>query len=189
MARFLTAFLLALPAVAAEEAPKSEGPGEVWTVLNFLILVGVLGYLIAKNLGPMLAQRSVQIQEGLAAGEKAKAEADARGAAVQAQLSSLGSEIEKLRAAAIEDRGREAERIKRETESELARIQQHATQEIESAGKVATLEVRRYAAKLAIELAEQKLRARMSNDVQASLIQNFIGDIAGNRAKAPNTSN
>lgn len=189
MHRLLTALLLALPALAQEEAPKSEGPGEIWTVLNFLILVGVLGYLIAKNLGPMLAQRSQHIEEGLAAGEKAKAAAQARAAAVQAQLSNLGSEIEKLRASAVEDRGREAERIKRETESELARIQQHAAQEIESAGKVATLEVRRYAARLAIELAEQKLRARMSTDVQASLIQNFIGDIAGNRAKAPNTSN
>jgi hypothetical protein len=29
----------------------------------------------------------------------------------------------------------------------------------------------------------------MSDDVQASLLQNFIGDLAESRAKAPNTSN
>lgn len=189
MNRLLAAFLLALPALAAEEAPQAEGPSPIWTVLNFLILVGVLGYLIAKNLGPALVARGRQIQEGLAAGEKAKAEAEARGAAVQAQLANLGSEIDKLRIAASEDREREASRLKRETEAELARIELHAAQEIESAGKLAKLEVRRYAARLAIELAEQKLRARMSDDVQASLLQNFIGDLAESRAKAPNTSN
>jgi F-type H+-transporting ATPase subunit b len=180
----LIAVLTALPARAAEGAPDSEGPGELWTALNFLILAGFLGYLIAKNLGPYLATRGQKIQEGLAAGEKAKSEADARAAVVQAQLDSLGAEIERLRAAALEDREREAGRIRRETEAELARILQHAEQEIESAGKVARQEVRRYASKLAIELAETKLRARMSPDVQAGLLQNFLGDVADGRAKA-----
>jgi F-type H+-transporting ATPase subunit b len=135
----------------------------------------------------MLAARTHKIQEGLAAGEKAKAEADARAAAVDSQLRNLGGEIEKLRAAAASDREREAARIARDTASELTRIDQHASQEIESAGKASRLDVRRYAAKLAIELAEQKLRARMSPDVQADLVRNFIGDIADGRAKAQNT--
>ncbi|HKD07171.1 MAG TPA: ATP synthase F0 subunit B [Bryobacteraceae bacterium] len=180
--------LIALPALAEEsKSGESGGISPIWTWINFLILVGVLGYLIAKNMGPMLAARSHKIQEGLAAGERAKADATARAAAVEAQLKNLGSEIEKLRASAAADREREADRIARDTENELARIEQHAGQEIESAGKAARLDVRRYAAKLAIELAEQKLRARMSPDVQADLVRNFIGDIANGRAKAQNT--
>ena len=180
--------LTALPALAEEtKSGESGGLSPIWTWINFIILVGVLGYLIAKNMGPMLAARTHKIQEGLAAGEKAKAEADARAAAVDVQLKNLGGEIEKLRASAASDREREASRIARDTETELARIETHASQEIESAGKAARLDVRRYAAKLAIELAEQKLRARMSPDVQASLVRNFIGDIADGRAKAQNT--
>jgi len=166
-------------------AEDAKSPAEIWTWLNFAILVGVLGYLIAKHMGPMLTTRTRQIQEGLAAGEKAKAEAAARGAAVQSQLANLGAEVAKLRASAAEDREREANRIKREAESELARIQQHATQEIESAGKLASLELRHHAASMAIELAERKLRARMSPEIQASLLQNFSGDLSEARSKAP----
>ena len=40
--------------------------------------LGVLWYLIAKNLGPMLTARTKQIQDSLAAGTKAKAEAEGR---------------------------------------------------------------------------------------------------------------
>lgn len=189
MKRLVTALLVALPALAQEAGKTGEAaePNQIWTWLNFAILIAGLGYLTAKNLGPFLTARTAEIQQGMKAGEKAKAEADARAAAVQAQLNTLGVEIDKLRAAAAQDREREVARIKRETEAELNRIQQHAALEIESAGKQAQLEVRRFAAKAAIELAEQKLRARMSPDVQTSLIQNFLGDVADGRAKTQTT--
>jgi F-type H+-transporting ATPase subunit b len=183
---FALAFL-ALPLLAAEEGQAENGPAPIWTWLNFIILVAGLGYLIAKNLGPFLASRTAQIQEALAAGERAKAQAEARAAAVQAQLANLGPEIEKFKADAAQDREREAARIQRDTETELARIEQHSAQEIESAAKLARLDVRRYAAKLAIELAEQKLRARMSPETQAGLVQSFLAGILDGRAKAQNS--
>jgi F-type H+-transporting ATPase subunit b len=151
----------------------------IWDWANFIILAAVLGYLIAKNIGPLLVSRSRQIYEGLAAGEKAKADADARAAAVQAKLADLGQVIAQMKASSKEERDREAERIRRETDAEFARVRQHAQQEIESAGKLARLEVQRYAAKLAIDLAEQKVRARMSAQTQTELLNNFIGEIAG----------
>ena len=155
----------------------------IWKWLNFLMLAGVLGYLIAKNLGPMLAARTKQIQEGLAAGEKAKAEADARAASVQAKLNDLGFQVSLMREGAKQEREREADRIRRDTEREMNRIQQHAAQEIDSAGKLARLEVQRYAAKLAIELAERKVRSRMSPEVEAALLGNFLDDLSAGRAR------
>jgi F-type H+-transporting ATPase subunit b len=155
----------------------------IWKWLNFLILAGVLGYLIAKNLGPVLVARSKQIQDGLAAGEKAKAEADARAASVQEKLNDLGFQISLMREGAKQEREREADRIRRDTERDMARIQQHAAQEIESAGKLARLEVQRFAAKLAIELAESKVRSRMSPEVEAALLGNFLDDLSAGRAR------
>lgn len=165
----------ALPAFAAEaeEGTRHAEVSEIWKWLNFAILAGILGWLTAKNLGPALVARSAQIHEGLAAGEKAKAEADARAAAVEARLAGLETTISQMKAQAHEELMRETERIRRETETELARIEQHATQDMESAGKLARLEVQRYAAKLAIDLAEQKVRARMSPEKQSELVQNF----------------
>jgi F-type H+-transporting ATPase subunit b len=175
----LLAILTAVPAFAEEGGLKE--PSEIWKWLNFFILVGILGYLVSKNLGPMLSDRTKKIQEGLAAGEKAKAEADARAAAVQAKLSDLDFQVSLIRDGAKQDRERETERIRRDAEREIERIQQHAAQEIESAAKLARLEVQRFAAKAAIELAEQKVRVRMSPEVESALLGSFLDDLANGR--------
>lgn len=190
MRRFFSLLLLAgaltITPVIAQESGKSaessesgEKPGmEIWKWINFAILAVLLGRMIAKNAGPMLAARSRGIQEGLAAGEKAKAEADARAAQVSAKLSGLGAAVAEMRAEAQIEREREAGRIRRETDLELARIQQYMAQEIESAGKVARREAQRHAARLALDLAEQKVRARMSHGVQENLLANFISSVS-----------
>jgi F-type H+-transporting ATPase subunit b len=152
----------------------------IWTVLNFFILAGVLSWLSSKFGGPMLTARSKEIASGLAAGEKAKADADKRAAEVQAKLANLKKEIAGLRDEAKAERDRESDRIKRETQAEIARIRVQAEFEIESAGKRARLEVQRAAARLAIDLAETKVRARMSPEVQASLVQGFVTDLSRN---------
>jgi len=155
----------------------------IWKWLNFAILLGVLGHLISKNLGPLLANRANEIQEGLAAGEKAKAAAGIRGAAVQAKLANLGSEVAEMQSAAKLELERESERRRQDTEREIGRIQQHAAQEIESAGKIARLEVQRFAAKVAIELAERKVRARMSPEVESALLGNFLDGLANGHGR------
>jgi F-type H+-transporting ATPase subunit b len=183
--RVVAAFaLLAVPALA-QESGSGGGSGEkpgmlIWEAINFLLLAGLIGWLIRKQGAPVLLARSKEIHEGLAAGEKAKAEADARAAQVQAKLANLGAEIERMRAEAKEERESEADRIRRETQNEIARIHYQAAQEIESAGKQARMEVQHAAAKMAIELAEQKVRTRMSPEIQAGLLQGFLADLPRN---------
>ena len=58
-------------------------------------------------------------------------------------------------------------------------IRHHAQMEIESASKQAAIEVRRYAASLALDLAESKVRSRMSLDTQDALFTNFVKKVAG----------
>ena len=151
---------------------------ELWKWPNFLILVGLLGYLVKKHVPPLLAARSQSIREGLEAGEKAKAEAEARAAAVQAKIANLDSEIASLRSSAKADLEREAARIRHDAETELTRIEQHTAMEIVSLGKQARVELRQFAAGLAMDLAEQKLRARMTPEAQATLLGNFAGDMS-----------
>jgi F-type H+-transporting ATPase subunit b len=178
---FCFGLITALPAFAQESGGLKEVP-EYWKWLNFFILAGILGYLVSKNLGPFLANRTKQIQEGLKAGEKAKADADARAAAVQAKLNDLDFQVSLMRDQAKQDREREAERIRAESEREIERVRQHAEQEIESAAKIARLEVQRFAAKIAIELAERKVRARMSPEVESALVGSFLDDLRNGSA-------
>jgi F-type H+-transporting ATPase subunit b len=185
MKRYLFALLVAIPAFAQESGGGTEKPSLLlWQVLNFFILAGLIGWLIAKHGGPLLASRAKTISEGLAAGTRAKAEADARAAEVQKKLGNLEQEISALRTTAQEERARETDRILREAQAEIVRIQYQANVEIESAGKQARLDVQRAAAALAIQLAEKKVLARMSPDVQSSLLQSFLNDLANGPARS-----
>jgi F-type H+-transporting ATPase subunit b len=172
--------LFALPLLAQEAGAPEKPSVLIWQVLNFFILAGLLGWMVVKQGGPLLAARSKEIQEGLAAGERAKQDADARAAEVQAKLGNLEKEIAAMRVNAREERDREAERIRRETQTEIARIQVQAEHEVESAGKQARLEVQRAAATLAVELAENKVRARMSPEIQSALLHGFVNDLGKN---------
>lgn len=182
----LSGALMATPAPAqvntAERTAESgaEKPGLlIWQWVNFAILVGVLGWIASKQGGPYLSARARGISEGLAAGEKAKAEADARSKSVNDRLANLKNEIADIRSKAREEREREADRIRRDTAVEIARLRAHAEQELESAGKQARLDVQRFAAALAIELAEQKVKTGMTGEVQAALIDRFMRDLPG----------
>lgn len=181
MKRLLYAVLLTVAPVLAQEGGGPSKPDmAIWQWLNFLILFGLLGYFAVKAGGPALKSRSAEIKEGLAAGEKAKAEADARAREVQVKLDNLGTEIAALRATAEEESGNEAARIRKDFEREIARITRQSEMEIDSAGKVARLELQSFAAKLAVDLAEQKVRTRMTPDVQAALLTSFLKEFPGN---------
>jgi F-type H+-transporting ATPase subunit b len=187
--RLITGIILAAAPLLAEESSAAEKPGvELWKWLNFAILAGLLIYIAVKQGGPALAARSKEIRDGLAAGERAKAEAEARAAEVTAKLANLEKEIAALKVDAASERDREADRIRRDSQAEIARIHQQVEMEIESAGKQARLDVQRFAAKLAVDLAEQKVRARMSPDVQAALLDSFLSDFPRNGVKPLRTS-
>ena len=181
---FMALALAAMPAFGQESGGAEKPSLLLWQTLNFLILAGLLGWLVVKQGGPLLRSRSNEITEGLAAGEIAKAEAEARAAEVEAKLGNLEKEINALRSDAREEREREADRIRRETQAEIARIHHQAEMEIDSAGRLARLDVQRAAASLAIDLAEKKVRARMSPDVQAALLETFLKDLTGEAARA-----
>lgn len=161
----------------------AEEVNELWKWPNFLMLAALLGYLIKKHGGPLLAARSQEIKESLEAGQKAKVEAEARAAAVQAKIANLDREIAELRANSKAELEREADRIRREAENELSRIEHQAQAEIIAIGKQAQNEVRQFAAKLALDLAEQKIRGRMTPDVQSTLLHNFSNDVSARSAE------
>ena len=169
-------------AKAAEQTTHAKGEGgnlgsSIWAWANFAILAGVLGYVISKKGGPWFASRSQSIRQGIAEAEDIRAKAEASAAEVDRRLASLETEIEKLRSNARQEQAAEAERIRAQSAADLSRIQETATREIESASKGARLELKRYAAQLAVDLAEQKIRRQMTPQLQSTLVENFARDL------------
>jgi len=158
-------------------AEQEQEPSMLWAWANFAILVGALGYLGVKKGGPYFAARSVSIRKGIAEAEEIHKDAEARAAEVDRRLAGLQTDIESLRTHAHQEQAAEAERIRQQMAAELARIQEHAGREIEAAGKAARLSLKRYAAELAVNLAEQKIRRQMTPEIQSSLVHNFSRDL------------
>jgi F-type H+-transporting ATPase subunit b len=173
---------------AARKQDAEQGDSWIWWKwANFLILAGGLGYLIRKTVPPLFQKQSADIQSALAEAAKIKQEAAAYAAGIEARLGNLQSEIESLRVSAHTDMTAESERIRRETEHHLQRIREQTAQEIELMTRAAKDELRKYAAELAIGLAEERIRFRMNPDTQQSLAEGFLHDL---RERAtPRTAN
>jgi F-type H+-transporting ATPase subunit b len=179
----------ALPVFAQQneaEAKQEVEPNAIWSWLNFAILAGGLGYMVKKNAGPYFAQRSLEIRKGMLEADEARAEADAKVADVDRRLAALPGEIEKLKREAKSEAEAEAERVRRDALQEIAKIQSHLAEEIASAGKAARLELRRYSASLAIDLAERKIAARMSPAIQDQLVAAFAAHLEDPAAQVRN---
>jgi|ERR1051326_362202 F-type H+-transporting ATPase subunit b len=158
----------------AHSEEGEEGHMEPWKWANFIVLAGGIGYLIGKNAGPFFDGRNAQIRKEMTEAAAARKEADMRAAEVDRRLANLENEIATLRAEANQESEGEARRLAQQTAAEVSKIQAHAEQEIVSAGKAARMELKRYSAKLAIGLAEQKIRARMTPASEDDLVRSFV---------------
>jgi F-type H+-transporting ATPase subunit b len=176
-----TAPMLRAQATEAASQGAGETPGEEehgrllgWMWANFAVLVGGLGYLIYKNAGPYYAGRSRKIRKDLIEAGDLRKEAEERVAEVERRLANLEVEIASLRAESQREAAAETERLAVQTAAELAKIQARAEQEIAAAGRAARLELKRYAAALAVDLAAQKIRGRMTAEAQDALVGGFV---------------
>jgi len=168
-------------ALAAEpptkEAEAGEGNLKIWEWANFLILVGGLGYLIRKYGGPFYAARAAGIAKDLEDSERIAKDAEARAAEVDRRLASLDSEIAALRAESQKESEAEVERYAQRSAAEIAKIGANGEREIRTAQKAARLDLQCYAAQLAVDLAEAKVRARMNKGAEDRLVAGFARDL------------
>jgi len=167
----------ALPLLAASEGGQEQSSQMLFRIVNFLILAGALGYLIKKNAGAFFAGRSEAIRRGIEEARAAAREAGQRAAAIDQRLAGLSQEIAGLRASARAEMAAEAARIERGTEEALRKVFVLAKQEMAAAAKAARLELKAYAASLAVGLAEKKIAARITPQGQQKLVEAFVREL------------
>jgi F-type H+-transporting ATPase subunit b len=180
--RIVLAMMLLFGAVSmhAQEAEKEVVTKDemlIWKWANFVILAAAAGYFLNKHLPPFFKSRTVEIQKEITEAQAQKQAADKRSAEMDARLNALGAEIEKFRAQSKIEMEQEAVRIRQETANQIEKLQRQAEQEIEHAGNLASRELREYAAKLALDLAEQRIRTRLDASTEAGLVDDFTKDL------------
>jgi F-type H+-transporting ATPase subunit b len=159
------------------EEPISKDEMLVWRWANFVILAVGAGYLMGKHLPSFFKNRTADIQKDITEAQQQKLAAEKRAAEMDARLKSLGADIENFRTESKIEMEQEALRIRQETANQIEKLQKQSEQEIESAGKLASRELREYAAKLALDLAEQRIRTRLDANTEAGLVDDFTKDL------------
>jgi F-type H+-transporting ATPase subunit b len=161
----------------AEGKEGGESSLQMWKWANFLVLAGALGYLMAKTLPPLFASRTQAITKDMVESQRVRQDAEARAAEVDRRLTAIETEIAAIRADSKEEAAAEAARLAKHTAAEVARIQAQTEREVGDAAIDARIELRRFAAGLAIDLAEQKIRARMTPATEDRFVRGFVRDL------------
>ena len=164
----------------AEGEHKPEEDFTTWKWVNFLLLAAGLGYLIGKSAPQFFRDRTESIQKDMAESARVAADAESRVKAVEGKISRLGDEIARMKSEASADMALESKRLQGDTARVIERVSQRAEQEVELAAKVARLELKQYAAQLAVDLAEQRIRTRLNPETQHRLIDSFVQDLGKN---------
>ena len=177
----VTILLTAAPAFAQEGASATESPvGRTFRWLNFVVVVVIFGWVIAKFGGPAFRKRAAAISEKIEEGARAREAAEQQRQEIRAKVANLENEIEQLRVQGKRDAEEEARRLRDAVRGESEKIEQAARVEIEAAARAAHLELKALGARLSIQLAEAMLRQELTPQAEAKLFRSFVGELGRN---------
>lgn len=160
---------------------NAEQAATAFTVGNFVVLAGLIGWLLVKTLPKTFRNRNTAIQKHLVDARTATEEASVRLNSVEARLSKLDEQIAAMRAQAEKDSALDEQRIKGHVEEEKQKILAAAEQEITAATTLARRQIQQYAAELAVDQAARKLV--VSAETDRLLIQSFAQRLTGDGGK------
>ena len=161
-------------------APWWNTPGlEVWKFFNLFLFVGLLVYVLRRPLSSAMRERRENIRRELMRAEEESRAARAKLAEVEARLANLDAEVSSVREQARREAEEERERIRRSTEEEARKLREQSQRDIESAGKAARQDLRRYAAEQSVALAEQIIRKDIRPEDDARLVGRQVEEFGG----------
>lgn len=155
-------------------------PGfEAWRFVNLAIFVAVLVYFLRKPLSQAFKAKREAIRADLIRAEEERQAALARLTETEAKLARLDTEAASLREKAAMEADAEKRRILEQTEADTNKLRAQARQEIERLAQQTRFELRRFSAEESIRLAEEKIKAQMTEQADARLVKSNIQSIGG----------
>ncbi len=155
-------------------------PGfEAWRFLNLTVFVGILIYLLKKPLTSAFKAKREMIRAELIKAEAEKQAAIAQLTSTEAKLAGLDAEANAIRARAEQEAAAEKNRISEQAEFEANKLREQANSELARKNQLARLELRRFSAEESIRLAEEKIKAEITDEKDARLVKASIQSIGG----------
>ncbi|HEY3458553.1 MAG TPA: ATP synthase F0 subunit B [Bryobacteraceae bacterium] len=144
-----------------------------WSLINFAMFVGLLGWGLAKFAPSFFNARSADIQKAIKDATGLKIEADFRYSEIDRQMANLPAEVERLKAEARSNMQRVHEHLLQETQEEEQHIRSHTAAEIEALRGEGIEQVRRMASQRAFGLAEKRLMERFAASDSGDMLRDF----------------
>jgi F-type H+-transporting ATPase subunit b len=172
-----------LTAVSAASEGEAENPllpagyDILWSTVCFVIIFLLFWKYVMPRLRDIMAERSAQIEGGIAKAESMQAEARDSLVHYQAQLARARDEAAAIREKAESERLQIIAEARREAEAAAAAIQANATASIQAEHAKATAELRRDAGTMATDLAERIIGESLDRDRANAVVDRFIADL------------
>jgi F-type H+-transporting ATPase subunit b len=151
-------------------------------LFNFAVLAGTLVYFLRTPIATYLSDRRTQIRSDLVKASDMRVTAAAQLAAIERKMAVLPDELDALRKAGAEEVAAEEARIRTAAEAERARLLEQARREIDSQLKLAERALVARTADLAVAVAAKRVKATITAEDQARLVDHYLGRLAASPA-------
>jgi len=144
------------------------------TLVNFLVLVVLIGWVIRKKGNPALAARRAEVEKELAEAQRLRAEAEQRHKQTATRLEKLDQEMVQIRGDMIKAGEAERDRIVEQAEEKAARIRKDTSFLIDQQIKQLRKELTQQAANAAVVAAQDLLQQRTTDSDQDQLAEAYL---------------
>ena len=182
----ILSFVLVVAAVAfasgteGGEAEPTLFKAYFWPVINFLVLVFLMVYMMKKmDIRGYFQKRTELIEQTLVEAKEARALAEKALTEVEEKLRLKDRDIAEIMAYAKQSAEREKVRLVEEGEGMKAKILEQTKNNIDYELKKAKETIKEEAVLVAMELAEKKLREKMTKEEQIKLLEESLAKIEG----------
>ncbi len=175
---FICQFSFVSPAFGAEVASHgSEWKEWLWKILNFAILVFILVKFIGKPLREFLKQRTELIEKTLNEAKEAKDLAEKALAELEKRLRIKDKEIQEILNHSLRSAKAEQDLLINQGEQMKEKIIGHARANIDHELRITKDAIKAEAGEIAMEIAEKKLKERLSEEKQLELVNESLAGI------------
>ena len=156
----------------------ADKPAFVWMSVTFLIFVAILVTVARPALKTYLETRADTVERAIAEATRARQDAERRAREAEAKLAALDDEVRSMKAD-FEVQGKaEAERIEKAAVEMSKKIAKDAEDTIGAEVQRAREQLRAEASRLALQLAEERIKTMLSDADDARLKKSLINDLA-----------
>jgi F-type H+-transporting ATPase subunit b len=167
-----------LAASSSENPLIPTGPELIIGAVCFIIVFGALGKILLPRIQQTLAERTEQIEGGLAKSVEAQAEAAALLETYRQQLAEARHEASRMREEAREQGAQIIAEMREQAQAEARRITESAQAQIEAERQQALISLRTEVGTLATELASRIVGESLADEARRSrMVDRFLGEL------------